>query len=133
MIDSDWFYQQLERQGRTIGDLGEALGIDKAAVSRMLRGLRKMSAEEQDGIAAFFGRPLAEVAAHRRGVAGFTEEKAAPYKVGPGKGKTPREGDDEKPRRPHPMFGCMKGTLTIAEGVDLTEPADPEWGRVYED
>lgn len=26
----------------------------------------------------------------------------------------------------HPLFGCMKGTVTIAPGVDLTEPADPD-------
>lgn len=32
----------------------------------------------------------------------------------------------------HPLFGCLKGTLTILPGVDLTEPADPEWGRVYD-
>jgi len=30
----------------------------------------------------------------------------------------------------HPLFGWMKGTLTIAPGVDLTQPADPEWGEV---
>jgi hypothetical protein len=30
----------------------------------------------------------------------------------------------------HPLFGCMKGTVTIPEGVDLTEPADPEWGEI---
>jgi hypothetical protein len=30
----------------------------------------------------------------------------------------------------HPLIGWMKGTLTIAEGVDLTQPADPEWGEV---
>jgi hypothetical protein len=30
----------------------------------------------------------------------------------------------------HPLFGCMKGTVTIPEGVDLTEPADPEWGKI---
>jgi hypothetical protein len=29
----------------------------------------------------------------------------------------------------HPLFGAMKGTVWIAPGVDLTEPADPEWGR----
>jgi hypothetical protein len=28
----------------------------------------------------------------------------------------------------HPLIGWMKGTLTVAEGVDLTQPADPEWG-----
>jgi hypothetical protein len=30
----------------------------------------------------------------------------------------------------HPLIGWMKGTVTIAPGVDLTEPADPEWGEV---
>lgn len=29
----------------------------------------------------------------------------------------------------HPLLGWMKGTLTLAEGVDLTQPADPEWGE----
>jgi hypothetical protein len=29
----------------------------------------------------------------------------------------------------HPLIGWMKGTLTIAEGVDLTQPADPELGE----
>jgi hypothetical protein len=27
----------------------------------------------------------------------------------------------------HPLFGWMKGTVTIPPGVDLTQPADPEW------
>ena len=27
----------------------------------------------------------------------------------------------------HPLFGCMKGMIRIAPGVDLTEPANPEW------
>jgi hypothetical protein len=30
----------------------------------------------------------------------------------------------------HPLIGWMKGTLTVADGVELTEPADPEWGEV---
>jgi hypothetical protein len=29
----------------------------------------------------------------------------------------------------HPLIGWLKGTLTTAEGVDLTQPADPEWGE----
>ena len=29
----------------------------------------------------------------------------------------------------HPLIGWMKGTFTIPEGIDLTEPADPEWGE----
>jgi hypothetical protein len=44
-----------------------------------------------------------------------------------------REGDGSPIRRRHPIFGSMKGTLTILPGVDLTEPADPDWGKVYED
>jgi hypothetical protein len=37
--------------------------------------------------------------------------------------------DDVTTRGRHPLIGWMKGTLTIAEGVDLTQPADPEWGE----
>lgn len=33
----------------------------------------------------------------------------------------------------HPLFGCMKGTSIVMPGVDLTEPADPDWGKVYDD
>ncbi len=33
----------------------------------------------------------------------------------------------------HPAWGALKGTTIVAEGVDLTQPADPDWGKVYED
>src|SRR5262249_33026031 len=29
----------------------------------------------------------------------------------------------------HPLIGWMKGTVGISPGVDLPEPADPEWGE----
>ncbi len=29
----------------------------------------------------------------------------------------------------HPLIGWMKGTVHIPPGVDLAEPADPEWGE----
>ncbi len=32
----------------------------------------------------------------------------------------------------HPLFGALKGLAHISPGVDLTEPADPDWGKVYE-
>lgn len=32
----------------------------------------------------------------------------------------------------HPLFGALKGLARIPDGVDLTAPADPEWGKVYE-
>jgi hypothetical protein len=32
----------------------------------------------------------------------------------------------------HPLFGALKGLVRVPPGVDLTEPADPDWGKVYE-
>jgi len=29
----------------------------------------------------------------------------------------------------HPLLGAMKGLVRIMPGTDLTEPADPAWGR----
>jgi hypothetical protein len=41
---------------------------------------------------------------------------------------------DSAPRCRHPLFGALKGYIRIMPGVDLTEPADPEWGeRVWGD
>jgi hypothetical protein len=33
----------------------------------------------------------------------------------------------------HPLIGSMKGTVTIPEGVDLTEPACPEWADLIDE
>jgi hypothetical protein len=53
----------------------------------------------------------------------------------------PRDGLDEprhgfkhetkQPRR-HPLFGAMKGLLTIEPGYDLTQPAMPEWADLLD-
>jgi len=32
----------------------------------------------------------------------------------------------------HPIFGALKGLAHIPPGVDLTEPADPDWGKLHE-
>src|SRR6266542_684215 len=37
------------------------------------------------------------------------------------------------PRGADPLFGCMAGTLTLLPEVDYTAPADPDWGKVYDD
>jgi hypothetical protein len=48
------------------------------------------------------------------------------------------EGRTEASSRPavkgdrHPLFGALKGLVRIAPGIDLTEPADPDWGKVHE-
>lgn len=47
-----------------------------------------------------------------------------------GSGETPPSGESSFA---HPVFGCMKGTVTVSEGVDLTEPAMPEWAGMTQD
>lgn len=38
----------------------------------------------------------------------------------------------KKSGAPHPLFGCLKDIITIPDDLDLTQPADPEWGaRTY--
>jgi hypothetical protein len=36
-------------------------------------------------------------------------------------------GEDGVEETRHPLFGWMKGSVSIPGGGDLTEPADPEW------
>jgi transcriptional regulator with XRE-family HTH domain len=150
-IDSTWFYEKLAANGSSLRDLARYLMLDPSAVSRMLNGDRKMSADEQDGIATFFGLSVEEVAMRRRGEApGFSEEKPASYRPEPFKGnaatkmftesdivfkdgKRWMEMEDGNLLEVHPAFGCMKGTMTIPEDLDLTAPVDPDWGKVYED
>lgn len=55
----------------------------------------------------------------------FTREPSASLLV------TPVNEATQIPRSP--LFGLMKGTSIVAPGVDLTEPADPDWGKVYDD
>ena len=143
MIDSAWFYQQLEKEGRSLRGMARALGIDPSAASRMLRGERRMSAEEQDGIADYLGVALEEVAARRRGEGvGFAEEGQdafVPEKVmGPVRSdlvdhKAGKRKSEEQKSFYERVRGRMAGTVTIAPGVDLTEPTDPDWARVYDD
>jgi plasmid maintenance system antidote protein VapI len=153
-IDTAWFHQQLDLRNQSVRSLARFLEIDASAVSRMLKGERKMSADEQDQIAAFLGVSLDEVAARRRGErTGLAENKQAAYTIDdavtktkaeqPMKmfteddviykdGKRYMEGPEGKLLEMHPIFGCMKGTITIAPGVDLTEPMDFEWsGKLY--
>jgi hypothetical protein len=40
---------------------------------------------------------------------------------------------DQSPSRRHPPLGIWKGLVTIAPGIDLTEPADPELGDWIEE
>lgn len=143
MIDTVWFNQKLTERGASQSDLARFLRLDRSAVSRMLRGGqgkggRGMSAEEQDLIAEFLGVDLLEVAARRRGeLTGFEESKQQGYIHGTAglkernpPGKTARRDtadEDGDPLPVHPAFGCMAGTMTIPDDLDLTAPIDVEW------
>ncbi|BCM21570.1 hypothetical protein [Mesorhizobium sp. J8] len=63
--------------------------------------------------------------------AGFMEDKVD-FKNAPN-----MSGKSEEyivpPRGADPLFGCMAGTLTLLPDVDYTAPADPDWGKVYDD
>jgi hypothetical protein len=50
------------------------------------------------------------------------------HSVQPTRGESSAERNGDAPKR-HPLIGWMKGTVQIPPGVDLTEPADPEWGE----
>jgi hypothetical protein len=48
---------------------------------------------------------------------GFAEPATKPYATKDGR---------------HPIFGALKGMVHIPPGVDLTEPADPEWADLID-
>jgi len=47
--------------------------------------------------------------------------------------ETPEPLPPAKNKERHPIFGALKDITRLVPGVDLTEPADPDWGKVYED
>lgn len=57
---------------------------------------------------------------------GFSEMKQA--KIGPGSGPS---GQKALKGEHHPAYGAMKGMITILPGADLTEPAYPDWKKLY--
>ena|SRR5665213_493249 len=47
--------------------------------------------------------------------------------------RPPEKVGEPKHRRRHPAFGALKDVTWIAPGVDLTEPAVPEWADMIDD
>ncbi|HEV2516387.1 MAG TPA: hypothetical protein VGV07_14120 [Devosia sp.] len=64
------------------------------------------------------------------GVEGFGEMKQATFK--PEQIAKPDGGKGTKAGR-HPAWGALKGMITLLPDVDYTAPADPDWGKVYEE
>ena len=47
--------------------------------------------------------------------------------------KNPEPLPQAKKNERHPLFGALKGVTFIPPRVDLTEPADPDWGNISEE
>ncbi|MEO5326366.1 helix-turn-helix transcriptional regulator [Mesorhizobium sp. CC13] len=114
-VDKFWFDEKFDQKGLSLRDVAKAIGIDPGALSRTLNGKRKISVVEVAKIATVLGVSQSEVLSHV--TANVAGAKLAEREVD----RTTRGA----PNRRHPLFGCMKGVLTIPPGVDLTEPADP--------
>jgi hypothetical protein len=54
-------------------------------------------------------------------------------RVGKAVAADPKVSSPIKKGERHPLFGALKDVTFIPPGVDLTEPADPDWGKIYED
>jgi hypothetical protein len=61
---------------------------------------------------------------------GFEETEQHDFPAAPAAGA--KSQIPEKPAR-HPAFGALKGMITLLPDIDYTEPADPDWGKVYDD
>jgi transcriptional regulator with XRE-family HTH domain len=76
-IDTNWFQAQLADKRMSQRRLAALMGLDPGALSLMLHGKRKMSAEEVAEIARLLNVDATEVLT-RAGVAGQTYEKKSP-------------------------------------------------------
>ncbi len=62
---------------------------------------------------------------------GFGEMQQSEFKSA-SEENAPVPAASKKPGR-HPTFGVWKGLVKLDPDYDYTKPADPEWGKVYED
>lgn len=143
-IDKEWFNSRMQENGLSRGQVAKKMGLDPSALSRALNGQRGIKTDEIVKIAAILNEPVSAVVAHLY-MRSDTEVSAIPTsKPHLGAGfmeaqldfKDTSGGNEERivaPRGADPLFGCMADTLTLLPDVDYTAPADPDWGRAYED
>ncbi len=64
----------------------------------------------------------------------FRRDAAARRQVMPRAGGFAEEAPAARPKEnaKHPIFGALKDVTWIAPGIDLTEPADPEWADLID-
>jgi transcriptional regulator with XRE-family HTH domain len=146
-----WFIDRMDALGFSQSEMAKRLGVDKGGLSRALGGERQFKLSEIDKIATILGATLEEVTFHaksipakkvgppkkdRKGggasmdpIATSGQSGAAlPEGIGFMEEQTEFHGAVNLGRsaHPHPLFGCLKGVITLLPDVDLTEPADPD-------
>src|ERR1700739_4831757 len=111
-MDGPWFHQALERVGSTQADLARQLRLAPSAVSRMMKGERRMNQLETVQIAEFLGVTPEEVRPH-------ATESTAPV-VGdmprPGRGRPPSSGSGV-------ASGSPQGTVRIPDQIPIRSAA----------
>ncbi|MGX8012118.1 helix-turn-helix domain-containing protein [Mesorhizobium sp. ORM8.1] len=142
-IDKAWFAAQMKERGLTVRRMASSMNMHYSALSRTLSGERRMQVDEIRRIAEIFGQPISEILAHLGSSGGHQSTGDAGLRQGfmedkvGFKNASVMSGNSEDyivpPRDADPLFGCMAGTLTLLPDVDYTAPADPDWGKVYDD
>ena len=124
-VDKIWFKSRMEHKGMSLRAVAKKMDIEASALSRSLNSERKFRPEEIAQLAEILEQPAAKILEHinlTTDAQGFGEmpqvQIAAPA---------------QQASNHHPLFGSMKGTSIIMPGVDLTQPADPDWAKVYDD
>jgi transcriptional regulator with XRE-family HTH domain len=138
-VDKAWFADQMKERNISLRRMATRMNMHPSALSRTLNGERRMQVDEIRGIAEIFDQPESEVLVHL----GSSDAKAAERRPGFMEGHVDFENALDvndtageyivPPRGADPLFGCMAGTLTLLPDVDYTAPADPDWGKVYDD
>ncbi|MER8374839.1 helix-turn-helix transcriptional regulator [Mesorhizobium sp. M1406] len=138
-VDKTWFADQMKEHNISLRRMASRMNMHPSALSRTLNGERRMQVDEIRRIAEIFDQPESEVLVHL----GSSDAKAAERRPGFMEGQVDFENALDvndtageyivPPRGADPLFGCMAGTLTLLPDVDYTAPADPDWGKVYDD
>lgn len=125
--------------GKTQSELGKAIGVPQATISKWEKGLQSPSADHASKLQDLTGMPMAELlglearvepkAVHNEGFAEMKQTEFSGQPIGALPIANEKNG---KPGR-HPAFGVWKGKVTLLQDYDYTQPADPDWGKVYED
>lgn len=147
-VDKAWFIDRMRERSFSLRKLAAAMKMHPSALSRALNGERKVAAPEARRMAELLDAPESQVLARldqangpRKGAGADTG--ASGSRRHPGfeesqmvfKGEPDIENEDYivPPQGADPLFGCMAGTLTLLPDIDYAAPADPDWGKVYDD